>query len=74
MIKSVISVIALCGFAVSAEAADLGTGYFKNRLPDLPDTLTYAGFTVYGVVDVGYGYQNHGLGVRDGARKGENPA
>jgi predicted porin len=71
MIKSVISAIALCGFAVSAEAADLGTGYFKNPLPDLPDTLTYAGFTVYGVVDVGYGYQNHGLGVSSSLYSGE---
>ena len=66
MIKSVCSAVALCGFAVSAEAADLT---YKN--PPMPDTLTYAGFTVYGVVDVGYGYQDHGLGVSSSLYSGE---
>jgi predicted porin len=40
----------------SAQAADL------DSLKDsLPDTLTWSGVTVYGVIDVGYGYQTNGL-------------
>src|SRR5579863_7788003 len=68
MNRSVISVIALCGCVASAQAADLGA---SNLKAPPSDTLTYAGFTLYGVVDVGYGYQNHGLGVSSSLYSGE---
>lgn len=42
---------AICG--PTAEAADL-------PVKDLPDTLTWNGITLWGVVDVGYAYQTNG--------------
>jgi predicted porin len=56
--KLVICALALGGFAASAQAADLDVGSLKDPLPE---TLTYKGITIYGVIDVGYGYQDHGL-------------
>jgi predicted porin len=48
----------LGGFVASAQAADLGIDSLKDPLPD---TLTYKGITVYGTIDVGYGYQSFGM-------------
>ncbi len=56
MRTSIISALALTGLMASAQAADL------DSLKDpLPDTLTWRGVTVYGVIDVGFGYQSDGL-------------
>lgn len=44
----------LTGFGISAQAADLD---FKDPLPS---ALTWQGVTLYGTIDVGYGYQTHG--------------
>jgi predicted porin len=56
--KLLICALALGGFAASAQAADLGLDGLKDPLPD---TLTWRGVTVYGVLDVGYGYESFGL-------------
>jgi predicted porin len=56
--KSVVYAIALTGFAATAYAADLDTGSIKDPLPE---SLTWHGVTLYGTVDVGYAYQNHGV-------------
>ncbi len=58
MRKQVICALALSGAAVSAQAADLSITSMKDPLPD---TLTYAGVTIYGTVDVGYAYQSAGV-------------
>ncbi len=58
MKKALICAVALCGLTASAQAADLGLDGMKDPLPD---TLTYKGVTVYGTIDVGYGYQSNGL-------------
>lgn len=55
--KSVALAFAAFGFAASAQAADLDTGSIKDPLPG---TVTWNGITLYGTVDVGYGYQSHG--------------
>jgi predicted porin len=60
MEKYVICVLALCGAFTSAQAADLDLGSMKDPIPD---KLTWWGVTVYGAIDVGYGYENHGLGT-----------
>lgn len=57
MRKLIVCAAALSGFAIQANAADL-LGGAKDPLPD---ALTYKGVTVYGTVDVGYGYQTEGL-------------
>ncbi len=71
MRRLVICALALCGFAASAQAADLGLDSLKDPLPD---TLTYKGVTIYGTIDVGYGYQTNGLGYSgvNGAGQGYN--
>jgi hypothetical protein len=68
MKKSVICVIALCSAVASARAADLGLDGLKDPLPD---KLAYGGITVYGAIDVGYGYNSHGLGVSGALYSGE---
>ncbi len=45
----------LAGFGVSAQAADL------DIKDPLPSSLTLQGVTLYGTIDVGYGYQTHGV-------------
>jgi len=50
--------VALTGLTARAYAADLDTGGLKDPLPD---TLTWQGVTLYGTIDVGYAYQNHGV-------------
>jgi predicted porin len=55
--KLLVCALAICGFAASAQAADLGVDSMKDPLPD---TLTFKGVTVYGAIDVGYAYQTHG--------------
>ena len=56
MRKLLICALALGGFVATAQAADL------DEIKDpLPDTLTYKGITIYGTIDVGYGYQSNGL-------------
>jgi predicted porin len=49
---------ALAGLAVPVYAEELDTGGLKDPLPD---TLTWHGVTLYGTIDVGYAYQNHGV-------------
>jgi predicted porin len=55
--KLVICALALGGIAASAQAADLSVDSLKDPLPD---SITYKGVTVYGTLDVGYGYETHG--------------
>jgi predicted porin len=55
--KLLVCTLALCGFAASAHAADLGLDSMKDPLPD---ALTYKGVTVYGAIDIGYAYQTNG--------------
>jgi predicted porin len=54
--KLLICAAALSGFAAQANAADLAS--VKDPLPD---KLEFHGVTVFGTIDVGYGYQTHGL-------------
>jgi predicted porin len=56
--KLLLNALVLGGFVASAQAADLGLDSMKDPLPD---TITWNGVTVYGVLDVGYGYQTNGL-------------
>ncbi len=49
--------LAFAGYTASAQAADLSAGSLKDPLPD---TVSYAGVTLYGTIDVGGAYQNHG--------------
>ncbi len=58
MRKVLVCALALGGFAASAQAADLSVDSLKDPLPD---TISYAGVTLYGTIDVGYGYNSHGL-------------
>jgi predicted porin len=55
--RSVVCALAFVGFAASAQAADMDLGSLKDPLPD---TITWKGVTVYGTIDVGYGYQTNG--------------
>lgn len=57
MRKLLICALALGGFAASAQAADLSIDSLKDPLPD---TISYHGVTIYGTVDVGYGYNSNG--------------
>ena len=58
MIRTLTLAFALAGLAVPAYAGDLETGGLKDPLPD---TLSWHGVTLYGTIDVGYAYQNHGV-------------
>ena len=58
MRKTLTLALALAGLAAPVHAADLDTGGIKDPLPD---TLTWHGVTLYGTIDVGYAYQNHGV-------------
>src|SRR5580658_1093421 len=45
-------------------AAALGLALFAttaNAADPLPDSLSIGGVTLYGTIDVGYAYQNHGV-------------
>jgi predicted porin len=55
--KLVVCALVFGGVAASAQAADLGLDSLKDPLPD---TLSFKGVTVYGVIDAGYAYQTHG--------------
>lgn len=57
MKKTLALAFALAGFVVPAKAADLDASGIKDPIPD---SLTWQGITLYGTVDVGYGYQSHG--------------
>lgn len=59
--KLLICAAALSGFAAQASAADLSD--VVSAKDPLPDALTFHGVTVYGTVDVGYGYNTQGLPV-----------
>jgi predicted porin len=56
--KTLTLAFALAGLAAPVHAADLDSGALKDPLPD---TLTWHGVTLYGTIDVGYAYQNHGV-------------
>jgi predicted porin len=56
--KTIAYAIALTGLATTARATDLDAGNVKDPLPD---SLTWNGVTLYGSVDIGYAYQNHGV-------------
>ena len=58
MSRTLTLALALAGLAVPVHAADLDTGGLKDPLPD---TLSWHGVTLYGTIDVGYAYQNHGV-------------
>jgi predicted porin len=66
---SLICALALCGIAASAQAADLDLGSLKDPLPD---SLTFKGVTVYGVIDVGYAYQTNGAPLSGSLATGLN--
>jgi predicted porin len=68
MKKVYICAIALCGAVTSAQAADFDFSSFKAPPSD---ALTWKGITVYGAIDVGYGYQSHGLGVSSALYSGQ---
>jgi Gram-negative porin len=55
--KTLAYALTITGFAAAAQAGDLDLGSIKDPLPD---TLTWQGVTLYGTIDVGYGYQSHG--------------
>jgi predicted porin len=55
--RVLVCALALTGFAATAQAADLSIDSLKDPLPD---TVSYAGVTLYGTIDVGAAYQNHG--------------
>jgi predicted porin len=57
MKKLLICALALGGFAVSAQAADLSVDSLKDPLPE---KLSYAGVTIYGTIDVGGAYMTEG--------------
>jgi predicted porin len=69
--------------ALNANAADLGA-YPTKALPAVPvdDALCWKGVCLYGVIDVGYGWQSHGMpyspyetsGVNEGISKFSNRA
>jgi predicted porin len=69
--KLLICALALGGFAASAQAADLSVDSLKDPLPE---KLSFAGVTVYGTVDVGYAYQDHGYSVSNSFYTGFNYA
>ncbi len=69
MRKLLICALALGGFAASAQAADLSVDSLKDPLPE---KLSYAGVTVYGTIDVGYAYQEHGYPVSNSFYTGLN--
>src|ERR1700751_2308813 len=56
--KTIAYAIALTGLPATAHAADLDAGSIKDPLPE---SLTWNGVTLYGTIDVGYAYQNHGV-------------
>jgi predicted porin len=58
MKKLLICAAALSGFALQASAADLGD--ITSSKDPIPDTLSWHGVTVYGTVDVGFGYTSNG--------------
>ena len=60
MKKLLICALALGGFAASAQAADLSVDSLKDPLPE---KISFAGITLYGTVDVGYGYNSNGAPV-----------
>jgi predicted porin len=62
--KGVIGWLAAVGFTVAAHAADLADVLTAPALKDpLPDTLTWNGITLFGTVDVGYGYSSIGAPI-----------
>ena len=50
--------------ATAASAADLPTLPVLKSLPEVP-SMTWGGITLYGSVDIGLTYQNHGAGISD---------
>ncbi len=63
MRKVLICALALGGFAASAQAADLSVDSLKDMT--IP-SLTVAGITLYGTIDVGYGYAENGAPIGGG--------
>lgn len=59
MKASTLSLLALVGFTVSVQAADLSEN-LKAPPPPPPDTLTWKGITLFGQLDIGYGYNSIG--------------
>jgi predicted porin len=71
LLRSVaIGLIAITGFSIAADAADLSDTV--KALPKIPDSLTWRGITLYGTIDVGYGYATTGAPV-GGSYWGLNP-
>ncbi len=58
MRKTLIRALAIGGFAATAHAADVDLSNIK-----IPDGISWAGVTVYGTIDVGVAYQNHGAPI-----------
>ncbi len=58
MSKALTLAFALAGLSVPVYAGELDTSGLKDPLPD---TLSWHGVTLYGTIDVGYAYQDHGV-------------
>jgi predicted porin len=56
--EALLCALAITGLSVTAHAADLDLGSVKDALPD---KLSWSGVTLYGTIDLGYAYQNHGV-------------
>jgi predicted porin len=60
--KALISAIALGGLSATAHAADFSLDSVKDPIPN---SLTWAGVTLYGTIDVGGVWQDHGAPKSD---------
>jgi predicted porin len=65
--RSLACALAVAGYAAAAQA----DGVTLDGMKDLIPSVSVAGITVYGVIDVGYGYQNHGLAFSGANYNGE---
>jgi len=62
--------IVACALAFAGLTAAASAGDSSGIKDPLPDTLSWHGVTLYGTVDVGYGYQSHGAGTNGEFRQG----
>ncbi len=69
MRKLLICALALGGFAASAQAADFSVSNLKDPLPE---KISFAGVTIYGTIDAGYGYMTNGAPVSGAFYEGLN--
>lgn len=63
MRASILPLLALLSFTASTQAADLSDNLKAPPPPSLPDTLTWKGITLFGQLDIGYGYNSIGAPI-----------